>query len=135
MVVVEDTQNPTNEEWQRYLDVCVEIEKDYGSFDGVSALIFSDGGAPTSQHRVSLGKILKGRTVPSAVVSDSLVVRASLSIFQLINPGIHVYPSRDWQKAAAFAGVAPAKQLEALKVAVALGREVGDPKVLRAIGL
>ena len=135
MVVVQTSKEPGDDEWQAYCDACVEMVNDLGGYEGTGALIFSDGGAPASRHRVQLGKILAGKTVPSAVVTDSLVVRTALGIFSLINPGIKVFPSRDWTKAAAFALVPPNKQLETLKVAVKLGRIAGDIKVLRAMGL
>jgi hypothetical protein len=136
LVVVQDAVPPTDEEWQRYLDACVQLGKDLaGDYGKASALIFTDGGAPNGKQRVAIAKLLGGRAALSAVVCDSLMIRAALGALGLINPGIKVFPSRDWVKAAAFARVPVSKHMEVLKIAVGLSHEVGDVKVLRAIGL
>jgi hypothetical protein len=135
LVVVQDAQTPGDDEWQRYLDECRKLDLEQGGFANASALIFTDGGVPNGTQRVALTKLLQGRTALSAVVSESLLVRAGLSVLSMLNNGLKVFPSKEWKQAAAFARVPEAQHLDVLKVAVALGREVGDPKVLRLIGL
>jgi hypothetical protein len=136
LVAVHNAQPPTDADWKGYMDLCVDLERDLdGHLERARALIFTDGGVPTGTQRNQITKLLRGRSAASAVVTDNLMVRAALGLLSVINPGVKVFSTRDWKKAAEFANVAPERHLEILKVAVALGREVGDCKALRTIGL
>jgi hypothetical protein len=136
LVLVHDGLAPSDDAWQRYLEVCAQLDRSLpASTDQARALIFTDGGVPTGPQRTALSQILKGRAAISAVVSDSMLIRSSIGLFSIINPGLKVFPSADWKKAAAFARIDEARQLDVLKVAVGLAREVGESRVLRAIGL
>jgi hypothetical protein len=136
VVAVHNAQPPSDPEWRGYLTLCHAVAHDVGiDIRKASAVIFTDGGVPTSAQRNQLARQLAGRTPNSAVVSESLRVRVPLAVLSMINPGVKVFSAREWRKALDFANVPAEKQLEVLKVAVALGREVGDPQVLRAIGL
>jgi hypothetical protein len=136
LLAVSGSQPPLDEEWSRYLALCGQVERELGLDIGkATALIFSDGGSPTSPQRVALSRLMKGRGARTAVVTESLVQRVAMGVMGLVNPGIQVFPPRDWKKAAAFTEVAESQHLDVLKAALVLGREVGDVKVLRAIGL
>jgi hypothetical protein len=137
VVVVHDAQPPSPEEWTRYLDVGRELDQELkGRLDLAGAVIFTDGGGPTSSQRVEFNKVILGRAVVSAIVTDSFTVRSIVGALSLFNSkGLRVFVPRDWKEAMAFARVPVERHLEILKIAVGLGREVGDPKVLRSVGL
>ena len=137
VVVVHDQQPPAAEEWARYLLLGRELDQDLkGHMEQVSAIIFTDGGGPTSAQRVEFNKIVLGRAVVSAIITESLAVRGIVGALSLFNSkGLRVFVPSDWKAAMEFARVPVERHLEILRAAVALGREVGDPKVLRTLGL
>ena len=115
--------------------LCRKAEKEAG-IGQMTGIIFTDGGGPNSTQRVEFNGLLKGREVISAIVSDSLVVRGIVSALGLFNPrGLKVFTPPEWKKALNFARVPELQHLEVMRVVVALGREVGDPKVRRTLGM
>jgi hypothetical protein len=137
VVVVHDNQTPSAEEWTRYLALARELDVELkGRLELAGAVIFTDGGGPSSSQRVDFNKIVLGRTVVSAIVSESLAVRGIVGALSLFNSkGLKVFVPSEWKVAMDFARIPAERHLEFLQIAVSLGREVGDPKVLRKIGL
>ena len=136
LVVVMNTESPLMPEWEAYLEACRQLDRKLnGDFNKAAALIFTDGGAPNAAQRRGMVEVLKGRPANSAVVSDNMMVRGPLSILSLFNPALKVFNPKDWKQAATFARIPEARHLEHLQVALKLSRQIGDLKVLRAIGL
>jgi hypothetical protein len=80
-VVVHTTASPTDAEWQLYLD---DFERWQHSLIGY--LIFTSGGAPNSHQRRQLRDQIAAHGRPlirTAVVSDSLLVRGTVSAINL----------------------------------------------------
>jgi hypothetical protein len=135
LIVVHGADAPTKEEWTNYLATTrqLDVEKQ-GQMHQLSALVFTDGGGPNSTQRVELNRVIGGREARTAIVTDSVVVRGIVGALSLFNPkGLAVYPPKSWKDAATFCRLEQAQHMEVLKVAFALGREVGDPKVLRSL--
>ncbi len=136
LVVVMNNESPLMPEWEAYLEACRVLDKKLnGDFDKAAALIFTDGGAPNAQQRRGMVEVLKGRPANSAVVSDSMMVRGPLAVLSIFNPALKVFAPKEWKQAATFARVPEARQMEHLQLALKLSRQIGDLKVLRAIGL
>ncbi len=137
VVAVHDNQTPLADEWTQYLTLLRELDLELkGKLELASGVIFTDGGGPSSSQRVEFNKIVRGRTVVSAIVSESLAVRGIVGALSLFNPtGLKVFVPSEWRAAMEFARIPPLRHLEFLQMAVSLGREVGDTKVLKRIGL
>ena len=112
------------------------VELEYsGDASVVAAVIFTDGGAPTSPQRLSLKEWLKGRDGRSAVVTENLMVRSVIGIVSLFNKAISGFGPADWKQAMTYARAPENKHLEILQGAISLSHEGGGCKVLRSIGL
>lgn len=136
LIVVQNTQPPLDSDWERYLAECKAMDVELGGdFGKCSAIIFTDGGSPTSPQRLKLRELLKGRDAISVIITDNLMARGAISIVSLFNKALVVFPSKDWKAAFTHARIPESRQMEFLHHAVALSREVGDCKTLRAIGL
>jgi hypothetical protein len=134
LVVVETEAAPTAEEWVGYLEACRQLGERVGSSVHLArTLIFTDGGMPDFAQRRALSKIIRGRLVRSALVTDNIFIRMTLGGFSIINPALKVYPTRDWPGAATVLGLDANQRAEALAVADQLALRVGPLSVLRSI--
>ena len=86
-LVVYGTANPSDEEWDAYLD----LVKRHG-IDRTMQLIFTDGGEPSAPQRRVLNELLGGRPVPVAVVSGSVRVRGTVTALSWFNRKIRAFP-------------------------------------------
>src|SRR6185437_1531685 len=73
-LVVYGAANPTDEEWNDYLDQVA-----HHGIDRTMQLIRTDGGEPTNAQRDKLNRLLGGRPVPVAVVTGSARVRLTVT--------------------------------------------------------
>jgi len=107
-VVQQRALPPTDDEWQAFLN-------DLGSRDlsTLRILIMTEGGGPTSRQRALLKTLMAGRSVRSAVVSDSIKVRFIVATIALINPEHHCFSGNERAKAYEFLELTPAEQARA----------------------
>jgi hypothetical protein len=130
LVAVAGARAPLDAEWSSYLSLCQEVDREVGvDTRRATAVVFTDGGAPTSPQRMALFHLMKGREIATAVVSDSLVLHAVIGMVSFINPGIRVFAAQGWAQAQAFIRLEAGQVARILKVA----HEVGEVKVLRAL--
>jgi hypothetical protein len=131
LVAVSGSQAPLDEEWAGYMAVCTQLDVEVGlGSSAVTGLTVTDGGSPTGPQRLAMSTLLKGRSVDTAVVTDSTVLRAVISLFSYVNPGVQAFSPRDWEQAAAFARIDPAARPEVVQVVEHLGQKVGGVRVL-----
>jgi hypothetical protein len=136
VVMVTDASTPAPSEWDEYLNLCQEVDRELpGGISSASAIIFSDGGSPDMSQRGALRKRMHGSSARVALVTDEMIARSMISLIALFNPGLRGFPSSRWTEGARFAGVPPEKDLEVLRVALGLSRQVTECKTLRTIGL
>jgi hypothetical protein len=134
LLAVAGSHPPLDDEWRAYMEeVATAMVQELGlGSDLITSMVITDGGSPTAPQRAAMAALLRGRGVASAVVSDSTVLRVAITLVGYVNPGIRVFPSRDWLQAAAFVG-AGGWPYELLRVATELAAEVGGVQVLAAI--
>ena len=136
LILVHNDKPPLEEEWARYLALLTSIDLEIkGDPSQASAVVFTDGGAPTSSQRLSLKKQLQGRDGRSAVITENIMVRGIIGIVGLFNKAIASFGPGDWKQAMNYAKVPERQHLEILQGAISLSREVGGSHVLRSIGL
>ncbi len=116
-IVVYGARNPSDDEWQDYLDL-VEAQ----GIDRTMQLIFSDGGEPTSTQRRLLNELLGGRPVPVAVVSASARVRGTVTALSWFNRRIRAFPPSGLRDALEYLEI-PLSRIELIEREVTLLRE------------
>jgi hypothetical protein len=112
-VVVYGTANPTDAEWTEYLQLV-----DRHGVDRTMQLIFTDGGQPSVEQRLALRELLRGRTVPVAVVSDSLRARGTATALSWFNIKIRAFSPSALPDALAYLEI-PASRLVLIEGIVA----------------
>lgn len=86
-VLVHDQHAPADEDWQRWVDFLSEGGAAHPSL--LRVLIFSAGGSPTPTQRRALHALVRRagpRGIRVAVVTDSAIGRAVVSVMALFNP-------------------------------------------------
>lgn len=86
--------HPRDFEW----DECMQIlqSKD---LETVKVLVITEGGSPTPRQQAYLAKVLSGKAIPVAVVSESALVRFVVSSVALITKRIRSFHADDLEGA------------------------------------
>jgi hypothetical protein len=122
------SENPPSEEEARL------ILKAFKSMDldKMRMLVFTKGGAPTTAQRRDLNDVLRGRTFPTAVVSDAVMVRGVVTAMSWFNSAIKVFPLSATDDALRYIGI-PETQYEFMRREIAkLQAELNKPGMKRA---
>jgi hypothetical protein len=135
LIAVHNAQTPLATEWTSWVELVRQMDMEAeGNLAKIRNVVFTDGGGPNAAQRVELSKILAGRTVITSVITDSLLVRGIVSTLNLFNPGgLSAFAPKDWKKGLMHAGVAEAELYDVLRIALALGHDVGDPAIFRSL--
>lgn len=122
-LVAYGTRNPTNAEWDAYLDLV-----DRHGVTRTQQLIYTDGGEPNAHQRRELNELLRGRQVPVAVVSTSVRVRGTVTLLSWFNHKIRAFPPSAVKDALAYLEIPEMRhkmiELELYKLRIRIGREV-----------
>lgn len=105
MVIRQGTEAATEHEWRGLL-----TELGQQDFTKLRVLIATDGGGPSAEQRASLKVIMAGRSVRTAVVSDSIKVRFTIATIALINREHHGFSNRELSQAYDFLQLTPAQR-------------------------
>jgi hypothetical protein len=117
VMVIRQGIEPANEhEWRGLL---TELGKQ--DFTKLRVLIATDGGGPSAEQRASLKVTMAGRSVRTAVVSDSIKVRFTIATVALINREHHGFSNRERSQAYDFLQLTPAERGDAERVLQQLG--------------
>jgi hypothetical protein len=119
MVIRQGTGPPSEHEWRGLLS-----ELGQQDFTKLRVLIATDGGGPSAEQRASLKATMAGRSVRSAVVSDSLKVRFTIATIALINPDHHGFSNRERSQAYDFLQLTPTERGDVERVLQQLGELV-----------
>ena len=97
ILVAYGTGNPTDAEWDEYLD----LVKRHG-VDRTMQLIYTGGGEPSAPQRRALNELLGGYPVAVAVVSSSVRVRGTVTALSWFNRRVRAFPTSAWRDAIAY---------------------------------
>ena len=117
VLVIRQGTEPANE--QEWRDLLAELGQH--DFKKLRVLIATDGGGPSAAQRASLKATMAGRSVRSAVVSDSIKVRFTIATIALINQEHHGFSNREMRQAYDFLRLTPAERGDAEGVLQQLG--------------
>lgn len=105
MVLVHMKNSPTDAEWEVYLDAITDPLES----SRLRCMVITEGAHPTRAQQAALMALSKGKLIPVAVVSSATSVRFAVSVFALMNRGIKSYSPREYDRAFAHVGLAPAQ--------------------------
>jgi hypothetical protein len=105
LVAVHNGRRPDDGEWDEYLVSAQEMLRQ--GPEAIGGLAVTDGGSPGHSQRALLNRIMAGRSVPSAVITESIIVRSAIKAMRFFNYGIQGFSRSDLGKALDYLGVAP----------------------------
>jgi hypothetical protein len=117
LVIRQGTEPATEHEWRGLL-----TELGQQDLTKLRILIATDGGGPTAEQRAAIKVVMAGRSVRTAVVSDSIKVRFAIATIALINREHHGFTSRELSQAYDFLQLTPAERGDTDSVL----RQLGD---------
>lgn len=117
LVLFQGHESPSEAEWADCLKLLAEILAD-SSRAKPKVLVITDGGGPTPEQRKLLGKMLEGKPIPVAVVSESMKARFVSAAIALINRNNRSFSGSELPEAYAYLGLT-ASEKRAAEMAVA----------------
>jgi hypothetical protein len=91
---------PSEAEWAEFLGLCAaQLSTVRG------CLVVTDGGSPSAQQRGALMKLIKGRTLPTAVVTPSLLSRGAVTALSWLGHAIRAFAPNELNAALDFVRV------------------------------
>lgn len=121
LVVVHNKDFPTDAEWDAYLQALV-AHLEHG--DNRRSLVLTEGGAPSSKQRTRMSALVGDHSAPTAVVSTSAPVLATVRALHLSNPGIRAFDPSDIHGALEHLGLNASEQQKVLAVLPPLQQRV-----------
>jgi hypothetical protein len=88
---------PTDQEHRESIQFFRKLDFSY-----VRVLAISEGGAPTTLQRKDFNDIVAGRSIPLALLTDSVLVRGVVTAYSWFNRSIRAFSSDDIQDALAY---------------------------------
>lgn len=135
MVVLLGPNNPTDAEWGEALRVGKALLAAVGGDrTRTGAIVFTEGGSPSSRQRQLTRELYGDAPPPMALVTDSLLARGAAAVFKIFWPSTNaVFGSADWEKALRHVNIAPAQQAALLAKVKAMQDELGPLAVTRPL--
>lgn len=122
-VLVHGRENPADDEWGPYIEALRDLVTRVGE---ITVLVVTDGGGPNSVQRAELNeRVLAGRTMLGAVVTESRIARGIVTALSWFNSGIKAYPPVRLREALRYLGLEEEAQAEALFMVSRLRGELG----------
>jgi hypothetical protein len=105
-VAVWGRSNVSDAEFPQVLDVFRRLD-----FDSVRMLVVTEGGGPTPIQRKSMNNVLDGKELLTAVVTDDIVIRGTVTALSWFNKKIRSFPAASLDDALEYLDV-PDAQIE-----------------------
>jgi hypothetical protein len=133
-IVVHDDGPPDHATWTSYLEQSRQLlERAAADHAGMTALIISDRGVPSTEQRAEFLRLLNGRQVPVALISRSVLIRAVVASVNLFNPAMRSFSPDKLTAALSHVGVDPARHRELHSSLRRLAPRIPTAKTLREI--
>ena len=124
IVVVHNEDFPTDAEWDPYL----EALRAHLSLHDRRSLVVTQGGAPSSKQRARMSAVVGDHSAPTAVISSSSAVQATVGALHLRNAAIGAFAPGDIDGALKYLGLSDDERRQILAALPELQRRVGtDP--------
>ena len=105
IVVMHTSRPPSDDEWQRHLNVVRGASADSERLPFVRMLVVTSGGVPSLKQRLAhkaLSAAISGERIPVAVVTDDIDARRAVDLFALLGFNIQafttaqIHEAREW---------------------------------------
>jgi hypothetical protein len=123
LVVVHSPRDPTNVEWQRYVnDLAALATRD------TRLLVLSRGGAPSGDQRRTLVTAVGKRGDLVALLTDSVLPRMIVGTLRIFNSSIKAFATAELQQASDFLGLTASERERAPVLLRQLEHELIDTR-------
>lgn len=99
LVIRQSKLTATRDEWTNFVVLLSEMLSEGLA---IRALVVTEGGGPDVTQRMELKEVLAGRSISTAVVSDSLKLRFFAAAIAFFNPAHRAFRHADVQQAYAY---------------------------------
>ncbi len=89
LVVVHNKDFPSDAEWDAYLDA---LRAHISEYADRRSLVVTEGGAPSSKQRTRMTELVSDHAAPTAVLTSSPAVMATVGALNLRNAAIRAFP-------------------------------------------
>lgn len=121
-VLVHNKDYPTDAEWDAYLQALGA----HLSIKDRRSLVVTEGGAPSSKQRTRMSAVVGNSLAPTAVVTSSSAVQATVGALHLRNADICAFAPSDLDGALRHLGLREEERQRILTVLPALQHQVGS---------
>jgi len=121
-VCVHNERDPTNVEWQRY----VNSSSEHVAKLDVRILILSRGGSPSGDQRRVLMSAIGKRTKPVALLTDNAIARTVVVAMRFFNPTMKAFKTSEVSEASDFLGLTQNERSRAVVLLAELERELAQ---------
>src|SRR4051812_6501622 len=121
LVLRENLHAPTEDDWNAFLR---ELHGLRPRMKEMRAIVFTDGGGPTTDQRKRLRDVIEGHPIHTAVVTDKVTVRFIISSIALFNKTIRTFSWKEVGDAYSWLGLGAADQRLIERALDEMGRTV-----------
>jgi hypothetical protein len=108
LILRENSLAPTEQDWTAFLRQLQELRP---RMSEMRAIVFTDGGGPSTDQRKRLSRVIGDAPIHTAVVTDSVAIRFVISSIALFNKMIRTFSWAEVRQAYAWLGLRPSDQL------------------------
>lgn len=91
IITVHTAKSPSQDEWGEYIRALETLTRELKDHTHLRNIVFTDGGAPDSVQRKAVNSIVASRSVTSAIVSRSQMVRTVVTAFSWFNEKVKAF--------------------------------------------
>lgn len=121
LVIVHNNDFPTDAEWAAYLEA---LTAHIAQFKERRSLVLTEGGAPSAKQRARMAEAVRDHVAPTAVVTSSAPVVATVGALHLRNAAIKAFDPDDLDGALAHLTLREEEKKRVLETLAALRERV-----------
>ena len=122
LVVVHSKDFPSDEEWDGYLEA---LRAHISEWKARRSLVLTEGGAPSSRQRTRMTETVGDAAAPTAVVTSSPAVVATVGALNLRNAAIRAFSPEQMEDALTHLGLDASERQRVAAAASALQQRLG----------
>jgi hypothetical protein len=136
MILVCGRQAPSQSEWRAYVGSVEDMgSRSRGTGTSIKFIVFADEAAPDAKQRAFLVEALRGITSRTAVISDSMVARCTITAFGWLNLSMKGFAPTQLSAAATYLALPNEQLSDVISRAASLAPKVGGARCVElAVG-
>lgn len=133
IITVHSEQSPSAGEWAEYVKALKDLAPSVKDQAQMRNVVFTSGGAPNSAQRKAVNDIAYARSVTSAIISGSQLVRTVVTAFSWFNEKVKAFSPEEIEEAFKHLRMSP-YEIELVHKRLAQLRSSLDVRSVRATG-